>query len=168
MPGDCEITIPGASMSDDVLRRISEPGERISLGSRLRIARETKGLSLKDVEAATRIRIRYLEALETGNYGVMPGGEAQTRGFLRRYASFLGISPDDAILWYEQETRRESAEIAPGEARAAKAAPVSPPSSAPSAPSIPSVPTIPRVSHSLSLRPIAGTGVRAHGCSSLS
>ncbi|MCS7282709.1 MAG: helix-turn-helix domain-containing protein [Anaerolineae bacterium] len=148
-------------MSDDVLRRVSEPGERIPLGNRLRIARETKGLSLKDVEAATRIRVRYLEALETGNYGVMPGGEAQIRGFLRRYASFLGISPDDVILWYEQETRRESAEVASGGPRAAKAAPVSSPPSVPSAPSIPSALRASRASRSLSLRPIASTEIRA-------
>ncbi len=104
------------------------------LGSRLRVAREIKGLSLQDVEAATRIRARYLEALETGDYGVMPGGEAQTRGFLRRYASFLGLSPDEVILWYEQETRRESAEAVPMDG--ALPAPV--------APSVPLSPRSPR------------------------
>jgi len=74
-----------------------------SVGNWLRAARESRGLSLPDVEAATRIRTRYLEALETGNYAVMTGGEAQVRGFLRRYAGFLGLSPDEAIARYEQK-----------------------------------------------------------------
>lgn len=148
-------------MSDDVLRRISEPGEQMPLGSRLRIAREAKGLSLKDVEAVTRIRARYLEALETGNYGVMPGGEAQTRGFLRRYASFLGISPDDVILWYEQETRRELAETAPAAPKAAKAESGPAISPAPSVPSVPSASAAPRVPRTVSLQPVAGRGIRA-------
>lgn len=147
-------------MSDDVLRRISEPGERMPLGSRLRLAREMKGLSLQDVEAATRIRARYLEALEAGNYGVMPGGEAQTRGFLRRYASFLGIPPDDVILWYEQETRREVAEAVPGTPKAAEVAPVSPAPSVPARPSVPSAPGAPRVPRPISLQPVESAGVR--------
>lgn len=148
-------------MSDDVLRRISEPGERMPLGHRLRVAREMKGLSLQDVEAATRIRARYLEALETGNYGVMPGGEAQTRGFLRRYASFLGISPDDVILWYEQETRQESAEAAPAPPRTLQPAPGPSVSPVASIPPVPSTPATPRVARPVSLQPVAGTGVRA-------
>lgn len=80
-----------------------------SLGSRLRTVRESKGLSFRDVEAVTRIRARHLEALETGDYGALPGGDPQVRGFLRRYASFLGLSPEEVIAWYEQETGWEAA-----------------------------------------------------------
>jgi cytoskeletal protein RodZ len=74
-----------------------------NLGKWLRQAREAKGLSLKDVEDVTRIRTRYLKALETGDYQVFSGGESQIRGFLRRYAAFLELSPDDGIARYEQE-----------------------------------------------------------------
>jgi cytoskeleton protein RodZ len=80
-------------MSDDLLQRVVPPPEPAGPGFRLRAAREARGLSYQDVEAATRIRARYLEALETGKYDVMPGGEAQVRGFLRRYATFLNIPP---------------------------------------------------------------------------
>lgn len=83
------------------------------LGNWLRTAREAKGLSLQDVEAVTRIRARYLEALEVENYTAMPGGEAQVRGFLRRYASFLGLSPEEAIARYEQEVPKGREEAAP-------------------------------------------------------
>jgi cytoskeletal protein RodZ len=80
---------------------------------RLRTAREARGLSLQDVEAATRIRARYLEAMETGKYDIMSGGEAQVRGFLRRYATFLNIPPEEIIALYERETHREAATLSP-------------------------------------------------------
>ncbi|HEY75439.1 MAG TPA: helix-turn-helix domain-containing protein [Thermoflexia bacterium] len=73
------------------------------LGEWLRTAREAKGLSLEDVERVTRIRVRSLAALERGDYEALTGGEPQVRGFLRRYAAFLGLSPEEAISRYERE-----------------------------------------------------------------
>ena len=98
-------------MSDDLLQRVVSPPEPAGPGFRLRNAREARGLSYQDVEAATRIRARYLEALETGKYDVMPGGEAQVRGFLRRYAAFLDIPPEEVIALYERETHREASPL---------------------------------------------------------
>ncbi len=100
-------------MSDDLLQRVVPPPEPSGPGFRLRAAREARGLSYQDVEAATRIRTRYLEALETGRYDVMPGGEAQVRGFLRRYAAFLNIPPEEIIALYERETYRETVPPSP-------------------------------------------------------
>ena len=60
-----------------------------ALGQRLREAREAKELSLADVEQATRIRLKYVEALEQGDYTSMTPVQAQ--GFLRNYARFLGL-----------------------------------------------------------------------------
>lgn len=74
-----------------------------NLGKWLRQAREAKDLSLDNVEEVTRIRTRYLKALETGDYQIFSGGESQIRGFLRRYAAFLDLSPDDGVARYEQE-----------------------------------------------------------------
>ena len=74
-----------------------------NLGTWLKAARETKGVSLREVESVTRIRVRYLEALEVGDYAVMPGGEPQVRGFLRRYAAFLGLSSEEAVHRYNQD-----------------------------------------------------------------
>jgi len=83
-----------------------------NLGNWLRAARQAKALSLQDVETATCIRARYLEALEAGDYGAMPAGEAQARGFLRRYATFLGLSAEEAIQRYEQSRQTQQA-VAP-------------------------------------------------------
>jgi cytoskeletal protein RodZ len=76
-----------------------------TLGVWLRQTREAQGSSLEDVEAETRIRPRFLEALEQGNYGVFPGGAVQIRGFLRIYARHLGLSPDHVLARYDQQVR---------------------------------------------------------------
>jgi cytoskeletal protein RodZ len=66
--------------------------QRMELGRLLQEAREERGLTLADVEAATRIRAKYLAAFESGDYGLLPGG-VTTRGFFRNYATFLGLDP---------------------------------------------------------------------------
>lgn len=72
------------------------------LGLWLRRARETRQLSLEDVEKQLRIRRRYLQALEVGDYSALPGA-IQARGFLRNYARFLGVPVDEALARYEAE-----------------------------------------------------------------
>ena len=76
-----------------------------TLGVWLRRTREAKGSTLEEAEAATRIRPRFLEALEAGDFVAFPGGEVQVRGFLRIYARYLGLSPDDALARYDTEIR---------------------------------------------------------------
>jgi cytoskeletal protein RodZ len=63
-----------------------------SLGEILQRARLTQGLSLDQVEQATHISRRYLEALEQEHFSVLPA-PVYARGFLRTYASFLGLEP---------------------------------------------------------------------------
>lgn len=60
------------------------------VGSRLRSAREELGLSLEDVEQATNIHARHLEALEHDDFGALPN-RAWARGFLVAYANRLGL-----------------------------------------------------------------------------
>lgn len=67
-----------------------------NLGDRLRDARQRQQLSLDDVEAATKIRKIYLIALEQEDYARLPA-LVYAKGFLRTYASFLGLDAD-AIL----------------------------------------------------------------------
>jgi transcriptional regulator with XRE-family HTH domain len=61
-------------------------------GSSLRLTREARGLTLADAERATRVRARYLRALEEGQLDLLPGG-AYPRVFLRDYAAYLGLDP---------------------------------------------------------------------------
>ena len=60
------------------------------IGSALREARERRGLSYAQVEDETKIRARYIRALEEEAFGVLPGA-TYTKGFLRAYADYLGL-----------------------------------------------------------------------------
>lgn len=71
----------------------------IGIGDRLRNARQALGLSLEEIESATRIRRAYLEALEREAFGDLPN-PAYIRGFLRSYAAYLGIPPDELLGLY--------------------------------------------------------------------
>jgi hypothetical protein len=64
-----------------------------SLPERLYAAREHKGVDLYRAERDTKIRARYLGALERGDYKELPGA-VYTKGFLRNYALYLGLDPD--------------------------------------------------------------------------
>ena len=70
------------------------------LGHILREARETKGLTLAEVETDIRINTRFLEALENGDYAILPT-PVHVRGFLRNYARFLGLDPQPLLDRYE-------------------------------------------------------------------
>ena len=75
-------------------RRMAPSGT--SIGALLRERREALGASLAEVEAATKIRQKYLSALESDEWQQLPG-EVVGRGFLRNYASYLGLEPTDII-----------------------------------------------------------------------
>lgn len=62
----------------------------IGIGATLREARNRRKVSLSEVEAATRIRIRYLRAIEAEDWDVLPG-DVYVRSFIRTYASYLGL-----------------------------------------------------------------------------
>ena len=68
----------------------------VEIGQLLRQTREAKELSLADVEEQTRIRQRYLSALESGDWDDLPNPVA-ARGFLRTYAAFLGLDDKELI-----------------------------------------------------------------------
>jgi cytoskeletal protein RodZ len=81
---------------------------RFALGSSLASARLALGLELKDVERETRIRARYLGALEEEDFDALPG-EAYAAAFLRTYAAYLGLEADA----YVEELRRRRGAPAP-------------------------------------------------------
>jgi cytoskeleton protein RodZ len=60
------------------------------VGARLREARVQRGLDLAEVEAATKIRARFLRAIESEEWNVLPG-EFYARSFVRAYAAHLGL-----------------------------------------------------------------------------
>jgi len=80
-----------------------------SLPERLLTARERKGVDLFRAERDTKIRARYLGALERGDYRELPGA-VYTKGFLRNYALYLGLDPDEILLQWRRERGDGSAD----------------------------------------------------------
>lgn len=68
----------------------------LSIGAILRERREAMGVTLAEVEVATRIRQKYLAALESDEWDLLPG-EVVGRGFLRNYSTYLGLDPNEMI-----------------------------------------------------------------------
>lgn len=70
------------------------------LGNILREAREAKGLTLSEVQEETRISVKFLAAMENGQYNLLPT-PVHTRGYLRNYARFLSLDPTPILDRYE-------------------------------------------------------------------
>ena len=77
-------------------------GPQASLPERLLAAREDKGVDLSRAERDTKIRARYLTALERGDWRDLPGA-VYTKGFLRNYALYLGLDPDEILEQWRAE-----------------------------------------------------------------
>jgi cytoskeleton protein RodZ len=79
-------------------RATSEEG----IGPELRLARERLGWALPDVAAMLRIRLVYLEAIESGRFSDLPGS-AYALGFVRSYANALGLDVDEVARRFRGE-----------------------------------------------------------------
>jgi cytoskeleton protein RodZ len=75
-----------------------------ALGERFRAAREARGLSLSDVAEQIRIRSVYLAAIEDDNWNAI-GAPVYVRGFLRTYARFLGLDPEEIVADFNSDPR---------------------------------------------------------------
>jgi cytoskeletal protein RodZ len=73
-----------------------------TLGEILRMQRESKGLTLEQAAEDTRIREKFLAALETGDHHALPGA-VYTKGFLRNYAEYLDLDSADLVALYTAE-----------------------------------------------------------------
>ena len=73
-----------------------------TLGQRLYIARRRKKISLEKAEKETKVRIKYLQALEEGKYEKIPS-DVYARGFLMRYCDFLGLKKESILEAYRGE-----------------------------------------------------------------
>jgi cytoskeleton protein RodZ len=87
-----------------------------SIGETLRDARMRQRLDIADVEMRTKIRAKYLRALENEEFGMLPG-PTFVKTFLRTYAETLGLDPhvlvDEYRANYEREDELEPPPLAP-------------------------------------------------------
>ena len=96
-----------------------------TLGEVLRTAREARKISLDEAERGTKIRQKYLSALEDDNTAALPG-PVYARGFIRNYASYLELDVDEVMELYDgaRQPTRDRIKTARGEvpAKGAKGA----------------------------------------------
>jgi hypothetical protein len=76
---------------------------RNGIGATLREARNRRKIDLAEVEATTKIRARYLQAIVNEEWEVLPGG-VYTRSFIRTYAAYLGLDGERLADDYRNET----------------------------------------------------------------
>lgn len=101
--------------------------EPLGVGERLRNAREARGWSLADISELTRIRAAYLQALEEEQFDRLPG-RVYLRGFLRTYATALGLNPDELFEAYHLELEAPAQPIMGTHSVAVPIRPAAPPS----------------------------------------
>ncbi len=70
-----------------------------SFGEYLKRERELRNIDLEEVSIITKIKRSFLEALERDEFDKLPG-ETFVKGFIKAYASCIGLSGDEAILRY--------------------------------------------------------------------
>lgn len=70
------------------------------LGQLLQKARMERRISIEDLQESTKIRKRYLEAIEEGNYKILPGN-FYVRAFIKSYAEAVGLDPNEVLSLYQ-------------------------------------------------------------------
>jgi len=71
----------------------------LTLGEKLRQAREARGITISEVAEQTRISALYLEAIENNDYRTLPGG-IFNKGFVKSFAKFVGVDAQEALQDY--------------------------------------------------------------------
>jgi hypothetical protein len=84
-----------------------------TVGQLLKSAREKQAYQLLDIEKATKIRTKYLEALERDEYSKLPSG-TYAKGFIKNYAQFLNLPVDTLLAVFRRDfTENERGQIIP-------------------------------------------------------
>jgi len=75
-----------------------------SIGEQLRLAREERGIGIREICDQTRISVHYLEAIEANDFKRLPGG-VFNRSFIKAYARYVGYDEREAIENYTRYLR---------------------------------------------------------------
>jgi len=71
----------------------------VSLGEKLRQAREERGISISEVAEQTRISPHYLKSIENNDFKILPGG-IFNKGFIKSFARYVGVDESEAVQDY--------------------------------------------------------------------
>lgn len=91
-----------AKADNDLAARMMMGASPQSIGADLRAARLARGESTKDVAHQLHLREVYIEAIESGNFAVLPG-VVYAVGFLRSYARYMRLDADELIQRFKEE-----------------------------------------------------------------
>lgn len=80
------------------------------LGQLLKKARQERGITLEQLQETTKIRVRYLEAIEEENFSVLPGN-FYVRAFIKSYAEAVGMDPEEVIRMYQNVIPSSQSEV---------------------------------------------------------
>jgi cytoskeleton protein RodZ len=89
-------------------------------GGKLRLAREQRGISLRQISAATKISVAALEALERNDVSKLPGG-IFSRSFVKSYATEVGLDPNQTVHDFLDRFQGSAATAVPTSATASEA-----------------------------------------------
>lgn len=83
-----------------------------TLGQELKRLREERNISLHQIADATHIGVRFLQAIESDDYGILPGG-IFNRAFVRKFAKQVGLDEEQALAQYERQLEDAGGEESP-------------------------------------------------------
>ena len=95
----------------------------MTIGERFKEAREEKELTLKEIQESIKIRSRYLEAIESNSFDIIPG-EAYVKAFIKSYANFLDLDYNEILEQYKEvkaEEKRKTEQLQEEEEESNKA-----------------------------------------------
>ena len=84
----------------------------MSFGEELKRERELREISLREVSEATKISMKFLQAIEENQFDLLPGGVFNV-GFIRSYAKYIGVDDDEMVnnyLFHMQQLQSEAGE----------------------------------------------------------
>jgi len=78
------------------------------LGRYLSYERKKRGIEIEDIQRETKIRTRYIHAIERGEFSTIPGGNVYVRGFLKNYTEGIGLNSQQILEQYKNISRAVS------------------------------------------------------------
>jgi len=80
--------------------------EKIPFYQKLKEARKNKNISFQDIEEKTKINIRYIKAIEEGDFDILPN--TYVRLFIRSYAEILGLNQSEILKEFDAVSLKKS------------------------------------------------------------
>ncbi len=83
-----------------------------TVGEILKTTRSAKGLTLQEIEKRTKIRLKFLQALENDDYTLLPS-PVYARGFIKNYSTILRLDTDKVLALYRRQVDEQKRYKAP-------------------------------------------------------